>query len=279
MTSRSPSDRPGSLRPSKPSVDQSAVKCNVDSKPDGNAVVSKRAAPESYEIEEAAQRTQIERRRHQMYPNLSDARVEKVKRFGRIEHWNAGEVICRTGERSEGMRVLLRGQVNLIVRDGLGRSQVFQEVMERQFLGETATLSGKPYLVDAIAITDVEAILVSPEQLRALLIAEAQLGSEIMRAFILRRVALIQDGSGPILIGSPTSPKLLALADLLRRVNHPHRVMDPTSDGETPASLAKLPLCGDDVINVILVDGTILEDPSEIEVCSALGYFAASTSP
>jgi len=230
-----------------------------------------RAIPERYEVEEAAQRTQIAQRQYQMYPHLSDARIAKVRRFGHIEHWKANEVIFRTGERSEGMRLLVQGRVELVVRDGLGRSRLFREVEERQFLGETATLSGKPYLVDAIAVTDVESILVSPEQLRALLVAEAQLGSEIMRAFILRRVALIQEGSGPTLLGAPTNPRLIALADLLRRVNHPHRVLDPTADGDALEFLAKIPLSGAEVPVAVLVDGTVLEDPSEIELCSALG--------
>lgn len=234
-------------------------------------VSATRAVPERYEVEEAAQRTQIAQREYQMYPHLSDARIAKVSRFGRIERWKANEAIFRTGERSEGMRLLVKGRVELLVRDGLGRSRLFRVIEQRQFLGETATLSGKPYLVDAIAVTDVEFILVSPEQLRALLIAEAQLGSEIMRAFILRRVALIQEGGGPTLLGAATNPRLIALADLLRRVNHPHRVLDPTADGDALEFLAKIPLSGAKVPVAVLVDGTVLEDPSEIELCSALG--------
>ena len=68
-------------------------------------------------------------------------------------------------------------------------------------MGELAQLSGRPYLVDAIALTDVEAIAIPPERLRALLIAEADLGERIMRALILRRVGLIEAGAGPIIVG------------------------------------------------------------------------------
>ena len=192
-------------------------------------VLGGRVTPEDYKTVEAAQRTQIERRRYQMYPRLTEARVAKAARFGTTEHWKAGDVMFRAGEQSEGMRILTRGTVDLIVRNGFGQSHLFQEVSEKHFLGETATLSGKPYLVDAIAITDVDAFLIAPEQLRSLLIAEAQLGSEIMRAFILRRVGLIQDGSGPILVGSSTDPRIIVLADMLRRANHPHRIIDPAT--------------------------------------------------
>lgn len=232
---------------------------------------SNRVVPEHYEIEEAAQRTQLEQRRYQMYPHFSEARMAKVARFGKTERWKAGAVMFRTGERSVGMRLLVQGRVQLIVRDGLGQSRVFAEVSARQFIGETATLSGKPYLVDALAITDVEAVLVSPDQLRALMIAEAQLGSEIMRAFILRRVALIQDGSGPVLVGLPNDRKLLALAELLRRVNHPHRIVDPTEDGETNGLSSRLAVGDIHYPFVILVDGTVLPDPGESGLASALG--------
>jgi thioredoxin reductase (NADPH) len=44
--------------------------------------------------------------------------------------------------------------------------------------------------------------VIPPERLRALLIAEAELGERIMRALIMRRVGLLEDGSGgPVIIG------------------------------------------------------------------------------
>lgn len=230
-----------------------------------------RVTPEDYKTVEAAQRTQIERRRYQMYPRLTEARIAKAARFGTTEHWKAGDVMFRAGEQSEGMRILTRGTVHLIVRNGFGQSHLFQEVSEGHFLGETATLSGKPYLVDAIAITDVDLILISPERLRALLIAEAQLGSEIMRAFILRRIGLIQDGSGPILVGSSTDPRPIVLADLLRRVNHPHQVLDPATSEKAREFLAKTQ-CEDGQMPVaILVDGSVLLNPDEKLLASRLG--------
>ncbi|WP_233451420.1 FAD-dependent oxidoreductase [Paraburkholderia caribensis] len=209
-----------------------------------------------------------------MYPSLSDARLAKVAKFGKRVHWAAGAVLFRAGEKSSGMYVLLSGKVKITVRDGLGRSRSFEEVVGRQFLGETATLSGKPYLVDAHAITDVDAILVPPAQLRALMITEAQLGSEIMRAFILRRVALIQDGSGPILVGIPSDPRLLGLADLLRRVNHPHSVIDPTSESGRQDLRNRLDIGDEGTPLVLLLDGTVLRAPSEKDLARALGILS-----
>ena len=43
-------------------------------------------------------------------------------------------------------------------------------------MGELAQLSGRPALVDATAIADSEILMIPPERLRALLVAEADLG-------------------------------------------------------------------------------------------------------
>ncbi len=98
-------------------------------------------------------------------------------------------------------------------------------------MGELAQLSGRPYLVDAVALTDVEAIAIPPERLRALLIAEAELGERIMRALILRRVGLIEAGAGPIIVGAEGNADVLRLTNFLRRNGHPYQQLDPANDG------------------------------------------------
>jgi thioredoxin reductase (NADPH) len=73
-------------------------------------------------------------------------------------------------------------------------------------------------VIDARAIGDVEAIVVPPEKLRALLVTEAELGERILRALILRRVALIELGfGGPVLVGALKSPDVTRLSHFLER--------------------------------------------------------------
>jgi thioredoxin reductase (NADPH) len=52
----------------------------------------------------------------------------------------------------------------------------------------------------------VEALTIPPDQLRALLIAEAELGERIMRALILRRVGLLEKGAGGPVNRAPDWP-------------------------------------------------------------------------
>ncbi|BCG02570.1 hypothetical protein PPGU19_071380 (plasmid) [Paraburkholderia sp. PGU19] len=177
----------------------------------------------------------------------------------------------RAGEPGQGIRVILRGNVLLTRRDGLGQSQFLAELGEGQFLGETAQLTGKPYLVDGYAVKDVYAILISPTQVRALLVEEAQLGEIIMRALILRRAELVQEGSGPVLIGQATDIKTLALEGFFRRVNHPYRLVDTESDAETVTVISKLPDWREATPIVVLADGTILRRPDEASLAHRLG--------
>jgi thioredoxin reductase (NADPH) len=71
----------------------------------------------------------------------------------------------------------------------------------------------------------------------ALIIAEADLGERIVRALILRRVALIETGAGgPVLMARPESPELRRLQNFLTRTR-PHQVVDVTLDGDAVPSV------------------------------------------
>jgi thioredoxin reductase (NADPH) len=129
------------------------------------------------------------------------------------------------------MFVVLKGVVAIRQRDGLGNVVPIAHQGPGQFLAEGGQLSGRRALVDGCADEDVETLLVPPANLRALLIAEADLGERIVRALILRRVALIESGaSGPVLIGQPQAPELLRLQGFC--VATVIRIMwvDPTKD-------------------------------------------------
>ena len=93
------------------------------------------------------------------------------------------------------MFVVLKGSVALTQRDGLGHTTPIVEQGVGQFLADVGQLSTRAALVDGTAEGDVETLLIPTEGLRALLVAEAELGERIMRALILRRVALLQGGA------------------------------------------------------------------------------------
>jgi thioredoxin reductase (NADPH) len=210
-------------------------------------------------------------RSHQMFPTLTAAEIERVRRFGDLNHWHAGEYLFRTGHTGPGMIVMLSGTVRITQRDGLGRENlVVEHKGAGQFLAEVGQLSGKLALVDGIAMMPVSAVLIPPERLRALIIAEAELGERIMRALILRRVALIEKGTGPILLGKSYDARLVALQSFLSRNGHPHSVINER-DEEALGLIEQFGAQPEDLPLVICPDGRVLRRPSDPELASCLG--------
>src|SRR3984957_6637152 len=133
-------------------------------------------------------------RHEQTFPALTPQEIARMRRFGTIAHYKDGEKLFETGKPGRGMFVLLSGHVAITQRDGLGHVTPVIDQGPGQFLAESGQLSGRVALVDGHAEGAVETLLIPPERLRALLVAEADLGERIMRALILRRVNLIQAG-------------------------------------------------------------------------------------
>src|SRR6266513_736638 len=171
-----------------------------------------------------------------MFPVLADEEISRLRRFGAARRYADGECLFETGKTSAGMFVVLSGRLRITGRDGHGHDLLIAELSAGGFSGEIGHLSGRRALADGVAAGAVEALLVVPELLRALLVAEADLGEEVMRALILRRVGLIEMGAGgPVLIGAPSSPDMARLRSFLTRNGIPHLVFDPASDPDAHA--------------------------------------------
>src|SRR5262249_14750791 len=153
--------------------------------------------------------------------------------------------------------VVLKGKTVISQRDGLGHVEPITGQGAGQFIGEVATLSGRHTLVDAHAEEDVEALLIPPDLLRAMIIAEADLGERIVRALILRRVGLLEARStGPVLIGEAQSPQVLRLQTFLKRNGHPYQVVDGKRDDAAAAMLEQYGAAADAVL-VVCPNGSV----------------------
>ena len=171
----------------------------------------------------------FERRRDQAFPTLTPAEISRLRRFGTLSRFAEGDLLIRSGEIAPGIFVILAGEVEVTHRDAAGMDQPVVVHKAGSYLGELAQLSNHPALVNARAKTPVEALLIPPEKLRDVLIAEAELGERIMRALILRRVGLLEQGAGgPIIIGRGDDRDVLRLENFLDRNGHPHRFSVPT---------------------------------------------------
>ena len=211
-------------------------------------------------------------RSEQMFPKLEPREIDRLRRFGQVRRYAAGEALFVTGEIAPGMSMLINGSVRVTRRDPLGHSAPIVQQGPGEFVAEVGQLSGQPSLVDVHAIDDVEALLIPPENLRALMIQEPELGERIMRALILRRVALIEAGAGgPVLIGPESSPDVIRLQGFLARNAYPHQLLDPAQDRNAAELVKQYAPNPADLPLAVCPKGSILKNPSETELARALG--------
>ena len=156
-------------------------------------------------------------RRPQMFPTLEPAEIERVRRFGECCSYAAGEALVTAGTVARGLTIILSGHVRHQPARRRRAPHADRHPTARPFMGELAQLAGRPALVDAYAQERGRGPVIAPDRLRALLVAEAELGERIMRALILRRVGLIETGAGgPVIVGRPDNGDVLRLQGFLR---------------------------------------------------------------
>src|SRR4051812_29037252 len=215
-------------------------------------------------------------RHEQTFPALTKHEIDRMRRFGDVRTYKDGVALFETGKPGPGMFVVLSGNVVITQRDGLGHITPVIDQGPGQFLAEIGQLSGRVALVDGHAEGDVETLLIPPEKLRALLIAEADLGERIMRALVLRRVNLIQGGvGGPVLIGPASLGDMARLQNFLARNGQPHHLIDPAADKDAADLVARYAASRADLPLVVCPDGTVLRNPTETEVAFAVGMIGA----
>jgi thioredoxin reductase (NADPH) len=220
----------------------------------------------------AATPSVIETRYDQMFPVLSPAEIERLRRFGEPRSYAAGEHVVTAGEPSPGMIVVLKGELADTQHNVLGHDQLIVTHGPGHFMGELAQLSGRPSLVNATATTPLETIVIPSTRLRDVLVAEAELGERIMRAFILRRVGLIQSSaSGPVIVGRADDGRVLELAGFLSRNGHPHLTLDPDTDSCARTLLDRFHVAPADLPIVLCEDGSLLRNPTVVELARCIG--------
>ena len=214
----------------------------------------------------------IDPRDEHVFPKLTPQEIDRLRRFGEVRRYAPGDALFVTGDVAPGMYVLIKGSVRVTRRDPLGHAAPIVDQGPGEFVAEVGQLSGQPAFVDVHAIGDVEALLIPPQNLRALMIEEPELGERIMHALILRRVVLIEAGAGgPVLIGPESSPDVIRLQGFLARNAYPHQLLDPEKDEDAARLVQQYAPDPSDLPLAVCPKGTILKNPSEAELARALG--------
>jgi thioredoxin reductase (NADPH) len=219
----------------------------------------------------------VETRGHQMFPELDAGQIETAKRFasGPAREFAPGEIVFDVGERQAPAWLVLKGSIDVTRRDGLSREVSITTHHVGQISGEVSQLAGRESLASGRAGEEgCTAIPFDAAHVRALMIGSADIGEIIMRAFILRRMGLLEAGEkggvGSVLVGIPGTADLTRLEGFLRRNGYPYQVLDAaTADGRTVTEQSgvlpeELPL-------MLCPNGTVLKSPTDAEAGACLG--------
>ena len=216
-----------------------------------------------------------EQRGYQMFPVLDAARVETALRFasGPERRFAPGEIVYDHGQRDAPSWLVLSGSVDVTRRDGLDRKAPIVTFGPGQFTGEVNQLAGRPAITCARAGEQgATAQPFDAAHLRALMIGSAEIGETVMRALILRRVGLIEEGAaGTIIIGAQDSSAVVRLQGFLARLGYPYQLLDARGDGEGHALIERFGVTPDELPLVVCPDGSLLRRPSEIDMARCLG--------
>jgi thioredoxin reductase (NADPH) len=216
----------------------------------------------------------LEDRIAQIVPTLTPAQIQFALRFasGPARYFAPDEKLLDVGDRNMAVWLVVEGSIIASRRDGLGRERIFATGGPGQFSGEVSDLAGHASL--AMVCAGPEGCTAHPfdlPHLRALLISSADIGEVMMRAFILRRAALLEgDSVGSVILGQAGSPDTVRLRGLLSRNSYPHSLIDADSP-EGKALVVRLSVQPDDLPILICPSGTMLRRPSDAEAGVGLG--------
>jgi thioredoxin reductase (NADPH) len=208
----------------------------------------------------------------QALPKLTPLEIRRIQRFGTFVGYRDGERLFEAGRSSFGMYVVLKEVIRISRYDGLGNTSVIAEHGVGEFAGEISQLAGAPSLVNGDAVGEVEVLALTTEALRGLLVAEAELGERIVRAFILRRVEQLDNRDGGlVLVAPPGHPRLHALQGWLTSNGLPHHVLDPRSDEQARALVERYQPDAHEWPLAVCPDGGVKKNPSAVDLGRCLG--------
>ncbi|HEY1735088.1 MAG TPA: FAD-dependent oxidoreductase [Methylovirgula sp.] len=216
----------------------------------------------------------IDTRRDQVFPHLRRDQIEQARRFAcASKHFGPGEVLFGLGDRNASAFIVLDGKVEVYRHDSHGQESLIVEHDKGSITGELSQLAGRASLAEGRAGPNgCDALAFDAAHLRALIIGSADIGEIVMRAFILRRTALIAEGgTGSILVGHGSEANLLRLQNFLARNGYPVLVLDVDTDEDGHEMVERLGLIESDLPVLICPNGTFFKSPSDAEAAQCLG--------
>ena len=204
----------------------------------------------------------------EIFPILTREQVARIAPFAREKTFADGAILWDRGVRNNPMFVVVDGEIAILS----GEDQLVTVHRPGAFSGDVDLLSGRPTVVKGRAQGVTRALELGQDHLRRLVQTDAELSEIFLRAFMLRRCALMSRGYGnAVLIGSRHSAGTLAIQEFLTRNNQPYAYIDVDVDAGVQTTLDTFGVGVGDVPVFICRGERVLKKPTSDEVGECLG--------
>jgi len=212
-------------------------------------------------------------RADRLFPILTDSQIARIESHGRRRRINAGDVLVEPGDTVVPFFVVMSGQLEIVRVDKFAGEVILAVQSAGQFTGEVNMISGRRALFRIRAREAGQVLELAREEVSALVQTDAELSEILMRAFVLRRVELIEAGLGDaVIVGSAHSADTLRVKEFLTRNGHPYAYVDVERDPDVQTLLERFHFRIDDVPVLICRGELVLRNPSNDEVARCLGF-------
>jgi thioredoxin reductase (NADPH) len=207
-----------------------------------------------------------------LFPTLSAPQIARIAAHGRRRAVSRGDVLVEVGAANVPFFVVVSGHVQALRPSEDGETLIVTHGAG-QFSGEANMLTGRRAMGRLRVSDSGEVLELTRDALLAVIQTDPDVSDILMRAFILRRAALIERHFGDVvLIGSAHCAGTLRVKEFLVRNGHPHVYIDLDRDADAQVMLDRFRVTEADVPVLICRGQTVLKNPSNQQIANCLGF-------
>ncbi len=207
-----------------------------------------------------------------MFPTLSSVQIARIASHGVIRPITRGDVLIEGGQSDVPFFVLKAGEIEVIRPSGLG-DLLIAVLNPAQFTGDVSMILGRPAQMRVRVRSSGEVVQLTRNQMHALIQTDAEISEVLMRALIHRRIALVAQGIGDVLlIGSARSAATLRIKEFLTRNGHPFKYLDLDRDTDVQDLLDRFHVDPAEIPVMICRGEAVLKNPSNQHIAERLGF-------
>ena len=211
--------------------------------------------------------------RNEAFPELTAAQLARLEPHGHRRKLAPGEVVGEPGQPVTKIFVVLSGQLDAFAQTaGSVATEPAISFTAGMFTGERSVLAGGRFLGRIAATVPCEVLEIERDELLEVMATDTELSDIFLRAFILRRLQLIDRQQGDVIIlGSNHCSGLLHILEFLTRNGHPYKMVDLDTDAASQELLDRFHLTLKDVPVVICRGTLVLKNPTVEKLADCLG--------